>query len=278
MLLGLARDMRYRERLAHITTTITNEWWGFTIGYPIARRLVGLLGDVRAITPNRVSIVSVLCAVTGAGMLLLHTTAGDIACAVFLQLHLILDCVDGTLARYRKTMSLLGSFLDKIGDLIGFVCVGCAVGYRAYHADGLGSGEPWIVAAGGLGAGCYGVVCYMYWLVAYHELEKTGPRTIDNIGRTTQHARTGIANRLLFQLKGQWRILQFNALDFTLWVPLLVLLGRSDVAVLMVLITQATTMAKKLIQRGQAMAALDRAVGHGSGAGAASGAEEEPSD
>jgi hypothetical protein len=73
--------------------------------------------------------------------------AGLIAGAVLLQVAFTFDCVDGQLARYTRTFSKLGAWLDSVFDRAKeyLVFAGLAIG----SAHGLGE-DVWVLAAAAL--------------------------------------------------------------------------------------------------------------------------------
>ncbi len=252
----------YKARLAQLHTKTSENWWPFSFGYPLARRLVALTGDWSWITPNGMTLVSTLALMLGSILLMLRDGRADWAALILLQTHVILDCADGTLARYRGESTALGAFLDKAGDQAGFLLLGGAAGYRAFYEDGIGSGEPWIVVVGAVGAGFYVAVCYIYWVAAFFELQ-AGTKQQDRsaVPGKEEHdsEEQGFGKRLSEYILGQWRVFYFNAPDFPMWVPVLILIGYPDYGVLAIATTQGLTLIKKIIQRSKAMAALDRA-------------------
>ncbi|GII53269.1 hypothetical protein Pth03_16580 [Planotetraspora thailandica] len=99
-----------------------------------------------SVTPNAVTGMSVGFAVIAAVWFSEGQRLGLIAGAVALYLSFVLDCVDGQLARYTRTFSALGSWLDGISDRVKeyVVYAALALGYAA--AAG-GSGDIWVPAA-----------------------------------------------------------------------------------------------------------------------------------
>jgi hypothetical protein len=70
----------------------------------------------RGFTPNQVTTVSVLIGLVAAIAFATGERWGLIAGAVLLQLAFTTDCVDGQLARYTRTFSKLGAWLDSVFD------------------------------------------------------------------------------------------------------------------------------------------------------------------
>jgi CTP:molybdopterin cytidylyltransferase MocA len=70
----------------------------------------------RGFTPNQVTTVSVLIGLVAAIAFATGERWGLVAGAVLLQLAFTTDCVDGQLARYTRTFSKLGAWLDSVFD------------------------------------------------------------------------------------------------------------------------------------------------------------------
>jgi len=70
----------------------------------------------RGFTPNQVTTVSVLIGLVAAIAFATGERWGLIAGAILLQLAFTTDCVDGQLARYTRTFSKLGAWLDSVFD------------------------------------------------------------------------------------------------------------------------------------------------------------------
>lgn len=70
----------------------------------------------RGFTPNQVTTVSVLIGLVAAIAFATGERWGLVAGAILLQLAFTTDCVDGQLARYTRTFSKLGAWLDSVFD------------------------------------------------------------------------------------------------------------------------------------------------------------------
>jgi phosphatidylglycerophosphate synthase len=97
---------------------------------PLAAPLVARLRDTRSITPNRLTVLSVVAALAaGAAFALGPLWLG----AVLFQLSFLLDCMDGKLAKSRELRNPLGGWFDVIGDTVRLVA--CSVGLMIALAD-----------------------------------------------------------------------------------------------------------------------------------------------
>ena len=84
---------------------------------PVSRRLTAI-GLRRDWSPNVVTVVSLLLGLLAAGLVIGHTWWGWVLAAGVLQLSLVVDCVDGEIARFTRSYSPLGAWLDGVSDRI----------------------------------------------------------------------------------------------------------------------------------------------------------------
>jgi len=90
----------------------------------VMRPLLIFLTDLH-VSPNAISLLSFLCAIVGAAVLVSNT----VAAAAFMIMHLLLDTVDGALARHQKKASARGMAVDFIADTAGFIVFAAAAFY-----------------------------------------------------------------------------------------------------------------------------------------------------
>jgi phosphatidylglycerophosphate synthase len=113
-----------------------------------SRHLIRPAARVR-LTPNAVTGISIGLAVLAAVWFSAGTRGAQIVGAVLLYLSFVLDCLDGQLARYTRTFSPLGAWVDAMADRLKeyVVYVGLAIGYTAglSWADG-GPDHIWYLA------------------------------------------------------------------------------------------------------------------------------------
>src|SRR6185437_5421568 len=109
---------------------------------PIASRSAGWAKAAAAflartrVTPNQISMVSVVFAAIGAALLALKPDAiGLFGCAIAVQARLICNLLDGMVAIEGGKKSPVGSifneFPDRIADSLFIVALGYAVGWPA---------------------------------------------------------------------------------------------------------------------------------------------------
>lgn len=97
------------------------------------------------VTPNQLTYLMTVFGVLSLPALLVPGIPGAILGAVAVQLYLLLDCVDGEIARWRKQFSLGGVYLDRVGAYLTDAAV--LVGFGLRGADLWGSGRiDWLWA------------------------------------------------------------------------------------------------------------------------------------
>jgi hypothetical protein len=110
--------------------------WNRLVARPLAAPVVALLERTR-VTPNQVTLMSLVVFLAAAGLLvLLPGRQGLITAIVVLELSYVLDCVDGQLARLRGTSSPVGAHFDFLMDELKAFLLVCATAVRLWGDSG----------------------------------------------------------------------------------------------------------------------------------------------
>lgn len=97
------------------------------------------------VTPNQLTYVMTVAGALAAPALLVPGIAGAVLGVLMVQLYLLLDCVDGEVARWKKQYSMTGVYLDRVAAYLCDAAVLVGFGLRA--ADLWGSGRiDWLWA------------------------------------------------------------------------------------------------------------------------------------
>ncbi|MER7664113.1 MULTISPECIES: CDP-alcohol phosphatidyltransferase family protein [unclassified Streptomyces] len=112
-------------------------WGGRLYMREISLRITRLLVTTK-ITPNQLTYVMTICGVLAAPALLVPGIWGAVLGVVAVQLYLLLDCVDGEVARWKKQFSLSGVYLDRVGAYLCDAAVLVGLGLRAADLWGPG--------------------------------------------------------------------------------------------------------------------------------------------
>jgi phosphatidylglycerophosphate synthase len=105
------------------------------INNPIAKRFVDILKNT-FVTPNQVTYLSVLVGFASGYSFSQGTWFASAIGGLLLELTLVLDCVDGQLARAKKMASDWGRLIDGIAGYFAYLAVvfGIMVGYPEYRS------------------------------------------------------------------------------------------------------------------------------------------------
>jgi phosphatidylglycerophosphate synthase len=118
------------------TKTKDDEWWSSFVTSPLAIVLNYFVVDVKWFTPNKITVISFITAILSAVFIVLGGVHNFIIAAILIHLSHVFDCMDGQMARYRKTSSTAGSYYDKVTDQIQvFIWFG-AIAYAAFEQSG----------------------------------------------------------------------------------------------------------------------------------------------
>lgn len=109
---------------------------------PISRRMTGVALRY-GLSPNVITMISLAIGVGTAALVWTGNPWAWVLAAVSLQLALLVDCMDGEIARFTRRFSSLGAWLDGVGDRVKEYAVFAAVGAVAVR-DGHSSG--WLLA------------------------------------------------------------------------------------------------------------------------------------
>ncbi|MGW7291197.1 CDP-alcohol phosphatidyltransferase family protein [Streptomyces xiamenensis] len=99
------------------------------------------------ITPNQLTYLMVVAGVAAGAVLLVPGIAGALLAALLIQLYLLLDCVDGEVARWRAKTSITGVYLDRVGHYLAEAALLVGFGVRAADVFGVEGGSAnWLWA------------------------------------------------------------------------------------------------------------------------------------
>ncbi len=101
---------------------------------PLSQHITRALCDT-PVTPNAMSIVTLLMALAAAGMVAAPGAAWPIAGGALHIFMRVVDCVDGELARLRYQASRFGEWLDSVGDGVGIAALFVGVTYHVTRED-----------------------------------------------------------------------------------------------------------------------------------------------
>jgi len=204
----------FGERLRLARSKRNEDWWSIVFGGPVAQVLTALIAEVGWITPNRLTWLSFLAKLAAVPLVLAGTPAAGIAAVALLQANVVLDCMDGILARYRGASSALGAFLDKVTDAVGLLAVMGAFGVRTYRD----TGDGWALAVVLAGAGLWLARIYAYWVIAFFERQARVPEPTAGGELRADFGDLDLGGRLAYYGSSMWRVVLLAEADAFFWI------------------------------------------------------------
>lgn len=246
-----------RERLDRIRNYQSKDWYPAVFMRPLTIAVMMVVADWRWLTPNRLTSLANVSKLAAAALILPDEWAYTVAGVVLLQVGLLFDHMDGTMARYRGTFTRFGSFYDKCSDAITWFPVVMAVGWVAYQREG----EPLMLVLAATHAYALLTLGYMKWQ-AQAELDKAdwlrvaaGDQSI--IERKTAPPKGSPppkrtrAQFLRFYGWSWLQIVRFEETDLYFWIGLFLLIGHLDILMWGLAGTQVLGVLIMLVQRGR---------------------------
>ncbi len=243
---------KIKQRYKAMKTRQAKDWWTVTFGDPVSWAVLAVIGDWQWITPLGITILSLFVRIGGAVMIAIGEGALLIWGVVLIQLGVMMDHMDGNLARYRKTTSITGAFMDRIFDGLSFLAIVSAMGWLAVR-----QGSPtYLLFLAPLAGAFYLVICYMYWSYAYEELNLLGRSKLVKPGAI----KVDLSNIPTWKiiLDGQKRILKLHHIDYYFWVSVFVLIGKPDLGVWILFIVLGVNVHQKFKLRYRNLANLEK--------------------
>jgi phosphatidylglycerophosphate synthase len=226
------------------TKNKNDEWWSSFVTSPLAILANWFVVDLKWISPNLVTLLSLLVAVASGVLIVLGGQINFYIAAVLINASHVLDCMDGQMAKYRGTSSRFGNYFDKVTDQIQIFIWFSAVSYASY----VQSHDVTVVFLAFTGVTFYSLRVYVKYVTIFIEVEHNSDYLANSssvaasIGET--HTRraglgTGFRNNLVWFLKEQRKFFLFNeavfvfmlsaALVFDVMVPMLWVFAISQI-------------------------------------------------
>jgi len=165
------------------------------VHYPIARWLVRYLVHTR-LTANQVTLVQPFIAACAGFLLCFEEPAYRVAAVLLFGFRSLLDCVDGTLARAKKTASANGHAMDAFCDWLSatFFYAGIYLHLKLYPPEGIWSSAlpVGLVVAMSLLNGALRSFSADYYLQKYSAVFETGrDPTVETLRHKVRSLRPG---------------------------------------------------------------------------------------
>jgi phosphatidylglycerophosphate synthase len=156
--------MRMKHRYSYrnsIKSSVSDELINTYLLRPAAGLIVWPL-FYTPVTPNQVTVASVIAGLSAAFAYAQGTPKAFFAAGLLVTLKDLLDSADGQLARAKNQYSRIGRFLDSIGDFIVDAAIFGVLGWLLYRLEG----NPWMLVLAFLGF--LGISFRVSYHVFYH--------------------------------------------------------------------------------------------------------------
>ncbi|HEY4242395.1 MAG TPA: CDP-alcohol phosphatidyltransferase family protein [Kofleriaceae bacterium] len=215
---------------------------------PLTILVMWLVADWKWLTPNLVTTMANVAKLIGAVLLALDHHTHAVGAVLWIQLGLLLDHLDGTIARYRGCGTAFGAFYDKVSDAVTWLAIMSAIGWAAYHDHG----DVRLAIAASASAYALLTLGYMKWMIAAQEAGTKAPAALPH--DPPQRTRREWA---MWFLSSIGRIVRFEEVDLFFWIAVGVLAQRMDLLVILLLVSQAVQLCIMLTVRTKQALALD---------------------
>jgi phosphatidylglycerophosphate synthase len=110
-----------------------DSWWTVYFVDPVACRAALLVANRTRLTPNQLTVFSLVLGMASAACLAMDRLAAG---AALFYLSFMVDCLDGKIARLKGTGTPFGLWLDYVGDRIRVVFCAAGLAYGQYAVTG----------------------------------------------------------------------------------------------------------------------------------------------
>jgi phosphatidylglycerophosphate synthase len=225
------------------TKTPDDEWWSSFVTAPMAILFNYLVVDLVWLTPNLLTLASFVTAVIAAALVLLGGTLNFVLAAVLIHLSHVFDCMDGQMARYRRTTSASGSFFDRATDQIQVALWFGAVAYAAYDQ----SAEVLPILLAYVGVSFYSLRGYTKYIEIHIEVSRDRHYLDRDDDPTSVQTSSGIR----WLAREQIKILHFDEGVFIFMLSLALILNQLTPMLWIFALSQTYLGVSRTLQRGR---------------------------
>jgi phosphatidylglycerophosphate synthase len=256
-----------RERLRRIRNWQSSEFYARLVMRPLAIVVMLVVADWRWLTPNLVTTLGNAAKLLGAALIAIDHREHAVAAALAIQVGLLLDHLDGTIARYRDCGTMLGAFYDKVSDAVTWLAITGAIGWAAY----LDTGDARLSIAAVASAYALLVLGYMKWIVVAEQkkadwLEVMRMRDRARRARLAEAEAAPASHAPPARTARQWaawlggslaRAFKFEEVDLFFWIGLGLVLGELELLCYLLVVSQVVQLVIMLVKRALQARALD---------------------
>jgi phosphatidylglycerophosphate synthase len=228
-----------RARLDRLRNYQSQEFWAILFLRPMAILLLWIVADWRFVTPNRLTIIGIGLTFATAWLIAFGGRPEHLAAAVCINAAQVFDNADGTLARYRRSGTYFGSFLDKTGDCVGYILVFAAISWIAAEQ----TGDSRYALLGPAAAAFLLLRGYGKWVsVAQHQQASARKPTVEAPpidAAAEAPPRRSLGAWAMLVGKAVVRAPAFEEVDLAFWIALGLIIERLDLLAIALCASQA---------------------------------------
>ncbi|MBP5435884.1 CDP-alcohol phosphatidyltransferase family protein [bacterium] len=227
--------MNLKDRWMKLRNYQSDDFWAMLFARPLTILLLLPIAEKPWLTPDRITLAGVLVKFAGIFFVFYDKSyLGAVLGAVLLNIGLIVDNMDGTLARFRNTPTKFGYYFDKTSDCVTMVPMFWALAYRGW----LETQDQFTLILPLLAAATIYIAAYSKWVYekVFLELklsEKFYKNEIVEFVANMQKCpkwstppQRGFTDWVKFFIQAIVSILKFNEVDVFFWVGLTLITGK----------------------------------------------------
>lgn len=97
------------------------------------------------ISANAVTWIMIIIGIAGALVLMVPSLLAVLICAVLIQLHIMVDCTDGEIARWRNQLTVSGIYIDRVGHYLVEALLPICLGIHLSYDHGWFDDLEWVL-------------------------------------------------------------------------------------------------------------------------------------
>lgn len=255
-----------RERLRRIRNFQSKDWYPAIFMRPLCIVVMLVIADWKFVTPNLLTHLGNVCKLAAAALIFVDDFTYTVIAVVLLQIGLLFDHLDGTMARYRRAWSSFGSFYDKVSDAVTWFVIVMSVGWVAYRD----TGDALMIVLAATSGYALLAIGYMKWVASAEVVKSDWYRALETPDEVVEaHTRPPKLSVPPERTASDWakwfaksmiQIVRFEETDLFFWLGLCLLIGQLEILLYAMAGTQTLGVLIMLYVRGREVHEADKVI------------------